>query len=58
MKRTGRRQYYERDGHWNVRGNETVAKILIEYIEANVLGDREITRAPAAGSDERTADSE
>jgi len=52
IKRTGERQYYERDGHWNARGNETVAKVLIEYIEANILADRETTRASVAGSDE------
>lgn len=58
MKRTGERQYYERDGHWNVRGNETVAKVLFEYIESNILGDRKTTRAPVAGPDKRIGDSE
>jgi len=51
MKRTGERQYYERDGHWNVRGNETVAKVLIEYIEADILSDRSSSRTSVDGSD-------
>lgn len=52
IERCGEHLYYERDGHWNARGNEVVARILLEHIESNVLGDRESSRTSARSAHE------
>ena len=52
MKRSGEHLYYEKDGHWNARGNEVVARILLEHLESNVLGDRESSRTSARSAHE------
>ncbi|MBN2208649.1 MAG: SGNH/GDSL hydrolase family protein [Candidatus Coatesbacteria bacterium] len=37
LAKRGERLYYVHDGHWNVEGNELAARILLEYIDSNVL---------------------
>ena len=44
MQKCGEHLYYEVDGHWNARGNEVVARILLEHIESNELGNRGSSR--------------